>query len=188
MRAHPDQAREVVASLFDRVVFIPVQTKEGRRGSLTVGRTGADCAGCLKVQPVTGAPARITPPEEPTPRARYAPRREVPSVYRLSCADPSIACVPGLVAARVHIDRRGAQVRALGENDIVVVAAKLAGRTDFRGMLETGRFAPGNRSTPSGASRRRCGPTLPTTSLPWSPRPPMVELTVPASVAVASTT
>jgi hypothetical protein len=34
MRAHPDQAHEVVASLFDRVVFTPVQTKEGPRYQL----------------------------------------------------------------------------------------------------------------------------------------------------------
>jgi hypothetical protein len=34
MRAHPDQARELVASLFDRVVFTPVQTNEGPRYQL----------------------------------------------------------------------------------------------------------------------------------------------------------
>jgi hypothetical protein len=34
MKAHPDQAREVVATLFDKIVFTPVTTPDGPRYQL----------------------------------------------------------------------------------------------------------------------------------------------------------
>jgi len=34
VKAHPDQAREVVASLFDKIVFTPVATPDGPRYEL----------------------------------------------------------------------------------------------------------------------------------------------------------
>jgi len=34
VKAHPDQAREVVAALFDKIVFTPVSTPDGPRYEL----------------------------------------------------------------------------------------------------------------------------------------------------------
>ena len=44
MKAHPDEAREIVATLFDKVIFTPVTRPQGPATSLSASPRSAACS------------------------------------------------------------------------------------------------------------------------------------------------